>query len=86
MRKQDLGKQGLAALLLVVGLFYSHPALAHDAFGNGKSVWTGALHLLTMVDNNGAGISSAVGFKYDSLWFLNFGSSCGLGNPAHSPC
>lgn len=35
------------ALLLAIGLFYSHPALAHDAFGNGKSVWTGALHLLT---------------------------------------
>ncbi len=42
-----LRKQGLAALLLAIGLFYSHPALAHDAFGNGKSVWTGALHLLT---------------------------------------
>ena len=34
-------------LLLAIGLLFSHPALAHDAFGNGKSVWTGALHLLT---------------------------------------
>ena len=36
-----------ATLFLTVGLLYSCPALAHDAFGNGKSVWTGALHLLT---------------------------------------
>ena len=46
----------------------------------------GTLHLLTMVDNNGAGISSAAGFRFDTLWFLNFGSSCGLGNAAHTPC
>jgi hypothetical protein len=46
----------------------------------------GTLHLLTMVDNSGAGISSASGFRYDTLWFLNFGSSCGLGNTAGTPC
>lgn len=42
-----LRKQALAVPLLAIGLLYSHPALAHDAFGNAKSVWTGALHLLT---------------------------------------
>lgn len=42
-----LRKQSSTALLLATGLLYSYPALAHDAFGNGKSVWAGALHLLT---------------------------------------
>lgn len=42
-----LRKTGSTTLFLTVGLLYSYPALAHDAFGNGKSVWTGALHLLT---------------------------------------
>jgi hypothetical protein len=40
-------KQSATALLVATGLFCSSPAWAHDAFGNGKSVWTGALHLLT---------------------------------------
>ena len=35
------------ALLVAIGLLCSSPAWAHDAFGNGKSVWTGALHVLT---------------------------------------
>lgn len=42
-----LRKGSLTALLVAAGLLYSHAAFAHDAFGNGKSVWTGALHLLT---------------------------------------
>ena len=42
-----LRKGSVTALLIAVGLVYSQAALAHDAFGNGKSVWTGALHLLT---------------------------------------
>lgn len=42
-----LHKTRSATLFLTVGLLYSCPVLAHDAFGNGKSVWTGALHLLT---------------------------------------
>lgn len=40
-------KQAATALLLAMGLLCSNPAWAHDAFGNAKSVWTGALHLLT---------------------------------------
>jgi hypothetical protein len=46
----------------------------------------GTLHLLTMLDNSNNGISSATGFRYDTLWFLNFGSSCGLSNSAGNPC
>ena len=42
-----LRKTRSATLFLIVGLLYSYPALAHDAFGDSKSVWTGALHLLT---------------------------------------
>ena len=42
-----LRKQASTALLIATGLFCNGPVWAHDAFGNGKSVWTGALHLLT---------------------------------------
>ena len=42
-----LRKRAFTVLLVANGLFYSNAALAHDAFGNDKSVWTGALHLLT---------------------------------------
>ena len=35
------------ALLLAIGVLGANPVWAHDAFGNGKSVWAGALHLLT---------------------------------------
>ena len=46
----------------------------------------GTLYLITMLDNANKGISSATGWNYDTLWFLNFGSSCGLGNTAGNPC
>ena len=40
-------RQAATALLVATALLCCSPAWAHDAFGNGKSVWTGALHLLT---------------------------------------
>ncbi len=63
--------------------YTASPATYYYAY---SSPSVGTLHLLTMLDNSSAGISSAVGFRYDTLWFLNFGSSCGLGNAAYTPC
>ncbi|MES2944946.1 MAG: hypothetical protein V4772_18935 [Pseudomonadota bacterium] len=42
-----LRKPQATLALLAISLFCCSPAWAHDAFGNGKSVLTGALHLLT---------------------------------------
>ena len=43
----------------------------------------GTLYLITMLDNNGNGISYGAGLSAETLWFFDYGSACGISSP---PC
>jgi hypothetical protein len=55
-------------------------------YPNVNPAYPATLYLITMLDNLGQGISSATGWNAETLWFLDFGSACGLGNSAGNPC
>jgi hypothetical protein len=55
-------------------------------YPNVNPAYPATLYLITMLDNLGHGISSATGWNAETLWFLDFGSACGLGNSAGNPC
>ena len=55
-------------------------------FPNVNPAFPATLYFITMTDSAGKGISSATGWTGEAQWFLNFGSSCGLGNTAGNPC
>jgi len=63
---------------------YGHsPATNYYPFVNPS---VGTLELITMLDNNGKGISSATGWNSNTLWFQDFGSACGIAGNTAGPC
>ncbi|MBV9862513.1 MAG: hypothetical protein JO267_10240 [Alphaproteobacteria bacterium] len=59
------------------GVAWNYTASSPTYYVIGSPPPTGTLEQVTMVDNNGLGISSTVVEAGDFLWFQDFGSACG---------
>jgi hypothetical protein len=66
------------------GIAWNYEASPATYYYQGQNPSVGTLQEITMLDNNGSGISSGVTANNNFLWFQDFGSACGRsGSP---PC
>jgi hypothetical protein len=66
------------------GVAWNYQAASPTYYFQGENPSVGTLEVLTMLDNNGQGISSPTLENTNFLWFQNYGSSCGLASSP--PC
>jgi hypothetical protein len=59
------------------GIAWNYQASPATYYYEGQNPSVGTLEEITMLDNNGAGISSAAVENADFLWFQDYGSACG---------
>ena len=69
------------------GIAWNYTASTPTYFYEGNNPPTpNTLYVITMLDNNGKGISSPTLENSDFLWFQDYGSACGVTGKSQPPC